>query len=555
MQIDWRNPEPYYAWVWQQRFLRLQRIRANPACVPALKLYYRQRPWEFMTDWGVTYDPRVAAKNRSPVMPFILFPKQIELAQYLHRKIMAQEPALIDKSREVGASWIVMSMFCTMGLLMDNVSFGAGSQVAAKVDNLNDLDALFPKARMFIDNLPPEFKGSWRLDTHAPKNRIIFPDTNSTITASCGDDIGRGGRKLAFLVDEAAHLEHPDLVDAALSANTECPINVSSVKGMANPFAQKRHSGNVECFTLHYRDDPRKDEAWKEKKFKDLNCNQTLWNQEFEIDYSASVAGIVIPAVWARAAVDAHLKLPQLTWTGSKYAAMDVGDTGDRCAAVLGDGNILTHAESWSGAASNIYKSVEHMFRYCDKRRIAEFIYDGDGLGAGVRGDAENINLLRAERKSGLPIEVSAFRGSAAGDNLWQPDRIVPGTGSGVGPEGDPRKGRKARDFFKNYKAQGWWMLRYRFENTFKALNGEPYDADWMISLATGYPELTQLILELSQPVYYEDGAGKIVIDKTPEGVQSPNLGDGTMMRFAPRRKAMKIADSVAQVEMPAHWR
>jgi hypothetical protein len=41
---------------------------------------------------------------------------------------------------------------------------------------------------------------------------------------------------------------------------------------------------------------------------------------------------------------------------------------------------------------------------------------------------------------------------------------------------------------------------------------------------------------------------GKIVIDKTPEGVRSPNLYDATMMRFAPRGKApMQIAPGAIQ--------
>lgn len=558
MLIDWKNPEPFYAWTWQQRFARLQRIRQQPDCLPGLRLYYSQHPWDFISDWGVTHDPRVVGKGRSPVMPFVLFPKQIELAKDIHHAIMNGEPLIVEKSREVGASWVAMAMCCTYALLMDDVTFGFGSQIGEKVDNLNDPNALFPKGRMFIDNLPAEFKQGWKIGKDAPHMRMVFPETGSSITGSCGDAIGRGGRTLATVIDESAWLLHPELVDASLSANTECRIDISSVNGMANPFAQKRHAGNIKVFTLHYRDDPRKDEAWKAKKFKDLNNNETLWNQEFEIDYSASAVGIVIPSSWARAAVDAHLKLPKLTWGGQKFASMDVGDTGDRCAAVFGEGNLLRHAESWSGSASNIYKSTEHMFRYCDKRLLAEFVYDGDGLGAGVRGDAENINLRRKENMTGIQIAVSAFRGSAAGDNLWEPDRIVPGTGNGQGVEGDPRKGVTARNFFKNYKAQGWWMLRYRFENTWKALNGQEYDADWMISICSGFAELDQLVLELSQPVYYEDGAGKIVIDKTPEGVQSPNLGDGTMMRFAPRRRPMRIHESLATVEpveMPAHWR
>jgi hypothetical protein len=46
-------------------------------------------------------------------------------------------------------------------------------------------------------------------------------------------------------VDESAFLKRPALIDAALSQTTRCRIDLSSVNGMANPFAQKRHSGKI----------------------------------------------------------------------------------------------------------------------------------------------------------------------------------------------------------------------------------------------------------------------------------------------------------------------
>jgi hypothetical protein len=40
-------------------------------------------------------------------------------------------------------------------------------------------------------------------------------------------------------VDESAFLKRPLLIDAALSQTTRCRIDLSSVNGMNNPFAQK----------------------------------------------------------------------------------------------------------------------------------------------------------------------------------------------------------------------------------------------------------------------------------------------------------------------------
>ena len=43
------------------------------------------------------------------------------------------------------------------------------------------------------------------------------------------------------------------------------------------------------------------------------------------------------------------------------------------------------------------------------------------------------------------------------------------------------------------------------------------------------------LVAELSQATYETNGVGKIVINKTPDGMKSPNLADAVMMRFAPK--------------------
>jgi hypothetical protein len=63
--------------------------------------------------------------------------------------------------------------------------------------------------------------------------------------------------------------------------------------------------------------------------------------QEVDIDYTASVAGVIIPGKWLQACVDAHLKLG-VEPTGRRRAAFDVADEGgDNCA-------VGRAGESWS---------------------------------------------------------------------------------------------------------------------------------------------------------------------------------------------------------------
>ena len=226
----------------------------------------------------------------------------------------------------------------------------------------------------------------------------------------------------------------------------------------------------------------------------------------------------VIPAAWVQAAIDAHIKLG-IKPTGKRVAGFDVADEGkDKLAICLAHGILVEHIEEWSGKGDDIYGSVVKAFDICDRLGYQELKYDGDGLGAGVRGDARVLNEKRVEdgRKA---ITVQKFQGSAG---VWKPEKEF-------------IEGRKNEDYFSNAKAQGWWMLRERFKMTYRAVvEGMTVDPDDIISIDSKIPVLGKLVTELSQPTHGLNNAGKIVIDKQPDGVLSPNLADSVMIRFAP---------------------
>jgi len=408
-----------------------------------------------------------------------------------------------------------------------DVQIGFGSAKEDKVDRSGDPDCLFYKGRMFAQYLPREFRGEWSVKRNSAHMRLLFPSTSSAITGEAGDNIGRGGRSSLYFVDEAAHLERPQLIDASLAGNTDARHDMSSVFGTANPFATKAHGGTIKKFTFHYRDDPRKTQEWIDKKQADTD--PVVWAQEYEINYAASVEGVVIPSVWVAAAVDAHIRLG-IDPSGIEEAALDVADEGrDKNAFAIRHGILLKSVEEWSGAGSDIFGTTVKAFALADAAKLPGFSYDSDGLGASCRGDARVINEARAaeERKE---LDVDAFRGSA---EVLDPEMIVPNTD------------RKNKDFFANRKAQCWWALRYRFAETFKAVNGKPYDRDAIISIASGFKYRSKLCVELSQPTYKLNTAGKIVVDKSPEGVASPNLADAVMMVFAPKRLPLAIHPSL----------
>lgn len=512
--FDFKSPD--YVQVFEWRLERLRRIRENPSVLPQLKTFYRDNPAQFIIDWGVTFDPRNVERGLPAIIPFILFEKQEEWIHWIVERWKGREPGITEKSRDLGMSWLSVGFSCSMCLHQDGMVIGFGSRKEEYVDKIGSPKALFYKAREFMQGLPIEFRGGWQQKVHAPHMRLLFPESGSAITGEAGDGIGRGDRTSIYFVDEAAFLERPELVDASLSATTNCRQDISSVNGMANPFARRRHGGKIKVFTLHWRDDPRKDEAWYAKQVDELD--PVVVAQEIDINYSASVEGVLIPSAWVNAAFDAHKKLG-IEPSGIRKGALDVADEGKDLNAFAGrHGILLEHIESWSGKGDDIFKTVERAFGLCHSMKYESFDYDADGLGAGVKGDSRVINEARVADKM-RPIGVTAFRGS----------------GEVHEPEKEMVKERKNKDFFANKKAQSWWALRLRFQATWRAVvQGKDFQPDEIISLSSGLKEASKLAIELSQPTYTINGSGKILVDKAPEGTRSPNLADSVMIAFAP---------------------
>lgn len=519
---DFRNPD--YAPVYSRRLGILNKIRADPSLVPVMRAYYRENPWQFVADFGMTYDPRNLERGLPATIPFLPFPRQIELMQWLFAQWRAGKDGVLPKSRDTGASWIAIAFACTMCLHYDGMAIGFGSRKEEYVDRLDSPKSLFYKARVFLSNVPREFRGGWTREKNGAFMRLTFPATGSVMTGEAGDNIGRGDRAALYFVDEAAHLARPQLAEEALSATTNCRIDLSSVKGPATIFSIKRRTWAPEdVFTFHWRDDPRKDEAWYERL--KLTKDPRVIAQEYDLDENASVSGVVIPSEWVQAAIDAHLKLG-IEPTGKRSGGLDVADEGADLNAFAGrHGILLEYVEAWSGKGSDIYSTVARAFEICDAEGYDEFAYDGDGLGAGTKGDARVLNDARSTH-----IEVRKFQGSAG---VVAPDAKIP---QFDGDDSRDSEERTNKDYFANAKAQAWWGLRMRFLRTYRAVTQGHLvtDPDALISISSRIPALTQLTMELTQPTYSENGAGKLLINKQPEGTLSPNLADSVMIAFSP---------------------
>lgn len=496
----------------------------------------RTDPVHWFNHWIWTYDPRGMSFGLPANIPFVLRPKQVELVEWLLERENTQTHGLIEKSRDEGMSYVVLGYFLHRWLFVDGFAGGVGSRKEELVDKKGDPKTLFHKFRDMFSKMPDWMKPKGFVEkVHDNYMRIINPDNGATITGEAGDNIGRGGRTTMYFLDEWAFVERQEAVDAAISQNTNVHIKGSTPNGIGDRFHQDRFSGRYAVFSMPWRANPDKNwtveyngkqiHPWYEKQLATLD--DVVLAQEVDINYAASVEGVLIPSTWVQLAVDAHIKLG-IEPTGDRIAGLDVADEGkDKNSLASRHGVVMTYLETWSGKGDDIFGTTQKAMDLSIDQSIDTLFYDADGLGAGCRGDARVINEIRRE-KGLTEVDVEAFRGSG---EVHEPDEQMV-------------EGRFNKDYFANLKAQSWWSLRLRFQETFRALEGREYDPDMIISLSSKHinaKELELLTTELSQPTYKKNGVGKILVNKQPDGTASPNRADSVMICFNPQIAALSV--------------
>jgi len=197
-------PETVDEFARRQRLIR--RVRADTEGPAKARAFYKHHPVEFICDFAITYDPRNVALGRSPTMPFTLFPIQVLLVEWLHERIKTERSGLIEKSRDMGATFTACAFAVWLWLFWPGASVGFGSRKEMLVDTKGDPDSIFEKIRMIIANLPDFLLPAGLSPRHLTYMKCINPETGSTITGEAGDNIGRGGRKLMYFKDEAQPL-------------------------------------------------------------------------------------------------------------------------------------------------------------------------------------------------------------------------------------------------------------------------------------------------------------------------------------------------------------
>jgi hypothetical protein len=427
----------------------------------------------------------------------------------------------MDKSRDVGATWLMVAFLVHRWLFYPGFNGSIGSRKLSLVDSSGDPDCIFEKARQLIRKLPYwMIPGDW--EKYSRVGMIKNPINESVITGSGGDQVGRGGRSSVYFVDESAFIERSQKVIAALSQNTDCLIQVSTPNGTDNEFYRCITDGNMPRMSIHWKDDPRKNKwvaedgttgqgwdapidavyPWYEKQKKDLS--PVVLAQELNLDYSASVEGILIKAAWVRAAIGAHHKIPGIDSGGELSAGLDVAAGGSNQSVLwlCRGGYVLPEVYRWGSLDPvQLAYAVDDLLRDLGVKYLC---FDADGVGMGVAG---TLDILDDK-----PYHVTPFHGAST-----------------KGLEFIQWKDGTAKDKFKNNRAAYYAMLAERFRKTYAMVNGiKDYPVDELISI----PNEPTLITQLSQPTV-KYSTGKIVLSPKNLLATSPDDADALCYTFS----------------------
>lgn len=405
---DWSWDRPNYEPIYEERIKRLERMRAEPEIIPRLKDYYATHWADFCDDWLITFDPRLAEKGLRTVVPFILFPRQREFLEWARQRWLQREDGVVEKSRDMGVSWLTCAMAVCMFLFIPGTVVGMGSRKELYVDGGSNPASLFWKIRQLIELLPAEFQPQgWDVAKNAPFMRIQNPENGSMIVGEAGDNVGRGNRTSLYVIDEAAFFERPEAVEAALSQTTNSRLWVSTPNGAGNPFYRKAHDGKTAKFIFDWTQDPRKPQEWYEDQKRKLD--PVVLAQEVDRSYTASVANAFIPG---EVVIAASRKGPaDVIPSGPIVMGVDVARFGDdKSAITLRQGRVLLRQIVFGGAdvvdvAGRAKEEVRSQLG--DVQQIA---VDTIGIGSGV------ADILRREYGE-MVVDVNSSLRMSDGQN------------------------------------------------------------------------------------------------------------------------------------------
>ena len=264
----------------------------------------------WINNFAWIYEPRIEHKT----IPFITYDYQDGVLKEMLWCIENEEDYFLDKSRDMGATWMALAVF-EYGNIFRDWSFLIGSRREDEVEKFGDMDKLVPKLRFMFNRLT-EWMKPRMIDAYM---RFAKVDTEASIIGeSTNVNFGTGGRYKAALLDEFSKwAETSWSAWTSLAEATPCRMVLSTPLGSGTKQAELRDTP-IKQRHLHWTLHPLKnkdlykitEEEKKQRKLRggltrspwyDKKCLRMKDDeiaQELDINYERSAGGRVYGAEW-----------------------------------------------------------------------------------------------------------------------------------------------------------------------------------------------------------------------------------------------------------------
>lgn len=241
----------------------------------------------FVNEFLKTFDPRPDVIPHD--VDFILYDFQESTVQKIVNKIFNGGDLFIEKSRDMGVSWVTLAILLWCWLYVDGFQALVGSRKEDYVDN-GQIDSLFGKIDYLIRNikdrelLPKGFND----DKHRTYMKLVNPENGNTILGeSSNKNFSRAGRYTVVFFDELGFW--PDARRSWQAAGDATRFRLAVTTPPDEPSFAKtlRFSDKIEVLTLHWKLHPKKDQDWYEYEKSRRNEEEVLHELDISWEYSS----------------------------------------------------------------------------------------------------------------------------------------------------------------------------------------------------------------------------------------------------------------------------
>lgn len=332
----------------------------------SLRIKAKDDPIFFFNRCLKTFDPRKEARD----LDFVLYPYQVEFILKAVDKITRGEDWFVEKSRDMGVSWMMMGIILWFWLFKDGFQCLIGSRTETYVDN-RLMDSLFGKLDYLIDHLPFKIDGYTKEKDRTFLKMVNRKRQSAIAGESANVNFSRAGRYNLVFFDELAFWPFAQGSWEASGDASPCRVAVTTPSPEPSFAKALRNSGLVEVETLHWHLHPEKDDEWYEKEKR--RRSQDELSRELDINWEGSITGIVYPEIdYAKIADFALLPFSPL------YVSWDFGLDGT--AIQWWQKNLVNGKFRLIESYSNSDKVIEYYFPFFGAQVSSAHQYRKDDL-------------------------------------------------------------------------------------------------------------------------------------------------------------------------------